>query len=60
MVNPRVPETSAGIQGKDTVENYNLLQKRLKDNGWIPVKDIIKRGIDKGSTCLRSDQDPGM
>lgn len=44
----RIPETSEGIQGEFDVAAYDLMQRRLRDKGWIETGDVIKSGIDSG------------
>jgi ubiquinone/menaquinone biosynthesis C-methylase UbiE len=48
MTRSRVPETDRGIQGQLTVEIYDQMQRRLRDNGWIETGDIVKSGITNG------------
>ena len=48
MTRSRLNETDQGIQGEFTVNLYDLMQRRLRDKGWIETKDIIKSGITKG------------
>jgi ubiquinone/menaquinone biosynthesis C-methylase UbiE len=58
MPKARVGETDSGIQGEFDVTNYNLMQRRLRDKGWIETKDIIKCGITKGM-ALEVGSGPG-
>lgn len=48
MVKPRVSETDSGITGQFECEAYDVMQRHLRDKGWIETKDIIKSGIDSG------------
>lgn len=48
MTKPRVPETDQGIQGEFTVTVYDQMQRKLRDNGWIETKDLLKSGITRG------------
>ena len=48
MTRPRVVETDSGIQGEFNVANYDELQRRLRDKGWIETRDVMKAGITKG------------
>ena len=58
MTRPRVVETDSGIQGEFNVANYDEMQRRLRDKGWIETKDIIKSGITKGC-ALEIGSGPG-
>lgn len=40
MTRLRVPETDLGIQGQFTVDICDLMQRRLRDKGWIETRDI--------------------
>lgn len=48
MTKARVVETNQGIQGEFDVSKYDLMQRRLRDKGWIETNDIIKSGIRTG------------
>ncbi|HVP93210.1 MAG TPA: methyltransferase domain-containing protein [Acidobacteriota bacterium] len=59
MVKPRVIETGEGIQDELTVEAYDIMQRHLRDRGWIETDQIIKSGIDKG-VVLEIGPGPGF
>lgn len=48
MIRPRVPETDRGIQGPGVVELYDRMQRRLRDNGWIETRDLLRHGVTSG------------
>ena len=48
MTKTRVVETDQGIQGKVTVANFDQMQKKLRDRGWIETGQIIQSGITRG------------
>jgi len=48
MTRPRVPETEQGIQGAAIVGQYDEMQRRLRDKGWLETGDIITSGITRG------------
>jgi ubiquinone/menaquinone biosynthesis C-methylase UbiE len=48
MAKPRVPETGSGITGEFTVQSYDLMQRNLRDKGWIETNLLIQQGIDSG------------
>lgn len=58
MTKPRVPETDHGIQGIDAVNDYDLLQRDLRDKGWIETSEIIRCGINEGH-ALEVGHGPG-
>jgi ubiquinone/menaquinone biosynthesis C-methylase UbiE len=43
-----VPETDSGIQGQVVVAEYDRLQRRLRDRGWLETKSLLAHGIDRG------------
>ena len=50
MVRARVPETDSGIHGQLVVADYDRMQRRLRDRGWLETKSVLAHGIDHGST----------
>jgi ubiquinone/menaquinone biosynthesis C-methylase UbiE len=48
MTKARIIETDSGIEGEFTVAIYDIMQRRLRDRGWIETSDIIQSGITKG------------
>ena len=58
MTKTRVIETNEGIQGLATVENYDILQRNMRDRKMIETKDLIGAGIVKG-TVLEVGPGPG-
>jgi ubiquinone/menaquinone biosynthesis C-methylase UbiE len=48
MAKPRVPETDSGITGEFTVKSYDLMQRNLRDKGWIETNLLIQHGIESG------------
>jgi len=48
MVKPRKIETLDGIQDFSTVADYDLLQRNMRDKGWLVTDKIIAAGIDHG------------
>jgi len=48
MVKPRIKETETGITGEFDTEAYNIMQRMLRDRGWIETKSIIDSGITQG------------
>jgi ubiquinone/menaquinone biosynthesis C-methylase UbiE len=48
MVKRRVPETGSGITGEFNVQSYDLMQRNLRDKGWIETKLLIQEGIGSG------------
>ena len=48
MTKSRIPETASGIQGQDTVELYDQMQRRLRDKGWIAISELLEGGVDHG------------
>ena len=48
MVRSRTPETDYGIVGEFACEAYNIMQRRLRDKGWIETRDVIESGINSG------------
>ena len=48
MPKSRVPETDSGITGEFTVQSYDLMQRNLRDNGWIETNLLIQEGIISG------------
>jgi len=54
----RVIETGEGIQGEFNVRTYDLMQRDLRDKGWIETNDLIKSGINSG-LALEIGSGPG-
>ena len=54
----RVPETDSGIQGQIVVAEYDRMQRRLRDRGWLETKSVLSHGIDHGH-ALEIGQGPG-
>lgn len=48
MTKPRKIETDHGIQGDFNVETYDVMQRRLRDKGWIETDAVIRSGITRG------------
>jgi ubiquinone/menaquinone biosynthesis C-methylase UbiE len=48
MPKARIVETDSGIEGEFTVATYDMMQRRLRDRGWIETNDIIQSGITEG------------
>jgi ubiquinone/menaquinone biosynthesis C-methylase UbiE len=48
MPRPRVPETDSGITGEFNVQLYDLMQRNLRDRGWMITNLLIREGIDSG------------
>jgi ubiquinone/menaquinone biosynthesis C-methylase UbiE len=48
MAKPRVPETDSGITGEFNVQSYDLMQRTLRDKGWIETKLLIQESISSG------------
>jgi len=48
MVKPRIKETDTGITGEFDTEAYNLMQRMLRDRGWMETRQIINSGITQG------------
>lgn len=44
----RVPETDSGIQGQIVVAEYDRMQRRLRDRGWLETKSLLSHGLDHG------------
>jgi ubiquinone/menaquinone biosynthesis C-methylase UbiE len=58
MTHSRIPETDHGIQGEITVTNYDLMQRHLRDKGWIETKALLENGITSGR-ALEIGHGPG-
>lgn len=58
MTKPRIQETDSGITGEFTVQSYDIMQRYLRDKGWIETNDLIRRGIDSGE-ALEIGPGPG-
>lgn len=48
MVKPRIIETFEGIQDSCTVADFDVLQRNMRDKGWIATDRIIASGIEHG------------
>lgn len=58
MIKERIPETFQGITGEFNVNDYDRMQKRMRDKKLILTDNIIKSGINKG-TVLEIGPGPG-
>ena len=58
MIKPRVPETDSGIQGEFIVDQYDQMQRKLRDRGWIETKEVLQSGI-TGGHALEVGHGPG-
>ena len=58
MFETRIPETSDGIQDEITVECYDHMQRGLRDQGHLPVEDLIRSTKD-GDCALEIGPGPG-
>jgi len=57
-VKPRIPETSDGIQDEITVEQYDHMQRGLRDDGHLPVEELV-RTTKAGDNALEIGPGPG-
>lgn len=57
-VKPRIPETSDGIQDEITVEQYDHMQRGLRDAGHLPVEELIQTSK-PGDSALEIGPGPG-
>lgn len=48
MKRNRVVETDQGIQDQLTVDDYDRMQRGMRDKGWIETRALLKRGIAHG------------
>ena len=48
MKKQRVPETDHGIIGETSVRDYDEMQRKLKNKGWIATESLILSGINSG------------
>lgn len=48
MKKERIPETNTGITGDILVQDYDEMQKKLRDRGLLETKEIVKAGIVEG------------
>lgn len=55
---PRIPETSDGIQDEITVEQYDHMQRGLRDDGRLPVEELVRRSK-PGDNALEIGPGPG-
>jgi ubiquinone/menaquinone biosynthesis C-methylase UbiE len=58
MTKPRVPETDSGIQGEFIVDQYDRMQRKLRDRGWIETEEVLQSGITNGH-ALEVGHGPG-
>jgi ubiquinone/menaquinone biosynthesis C-methylase UbiE len=58
IIKPRIPETSEGIQDEITVEQYDHMQRGLRDAGHLPVEELI-RASKPGDSALEIGPGPG-
>lgn len=58
MTKPRIPETDSGITGEFNVQSYDLMQRSLRDKGWIETNLVVQEGIASG-TALEIGPGPG-
>ena len=58
MLEKRIPETCEGITGKEKVEKYDELQKRMRDLGLLVTDAILQAGLDYGN-ALEIGPGPG-
>lgn len=54
----RIPETDQGIQGDVSVAAYDVMQRNLRDKGWIETMAVIDSGITIGHS-LEIGHGPG-
>jgi ubiquinone/menaquinone biosynthesis C-methylase UbiE len=50
QVAARVPEPQEALEGTAYIEAYHQLQLMLKRNGWLGTEELLKSGVDSGST----------
>jgi len=55
---PRIPETSDGIQDEITVEQYDHMQRGLRDAGHLPIEELIQTSK-PGDSALEIGPGPG-
>ena len=48
MIRQRIPETDIGITGEALVQDYDDMQRKLRDRGLLETRDVIKSGITCG------------
>jgi ubiquinone/menaquinone biosynthesis C-methylase UbiE len=58
MTKPRIPETNQGIQGEVTVTQYDQMQRRFRDKGWMETQALLDSGIKEGH-ALEIGHGPG-
>jgi ubiquinone/menaquinone biosynthesis C-methylase UbiE/DNA-binding MarR family transcriptional regulator len=58
MFETRIPETTDGIQDECTVEQYDEMQRGLRDQGHLPVDDLV-RYTRTGDRALEIGPGPG-
>jgi len=58
MFETRIPETSNGIQDEITVTYYDQMQRNLRDQGHLPIDDLVKNTHD-GYNALEIGPGPG-
>ncbi|MBN1194215.1 MAG: class I SAM-dependent methyltransferase [Methanomicrobiaceae archaeon] len=58
MFEQREPETDEGIQDETTVAAYEMMQKKMRDDGHLPVEALLESGIRSG-VALEIGPGPG-
>lgn len=58
MFETRIPETTEGIQDEITVYQYEHMQRDLRDQGHLPVEDLVRNTKD-GDSGLEIGPGPG-
>ncbi len=58
MFETRIPETSDGIQDEITVGSYDQMQRSLRDQGHLPVDDLVQ-STREGDHALEIGPGPG-
>ncbi len=58
MISDRIPETTQGIQDEITVQEYDLMQRGLRDHGHLPVDDLVEM-TKAGEKALEIGSGPG-
>jgi len=48
MTSPRIPETDHGIQDEATVDYYDIMQRKMRDDGHLYTPLVTGAGITKG------------
>jgi len=58
MTKTRIPETDQGIQGELIVAEYDQMQQKLRDRGWMATDALLESGITTGH-ALEIGHGPG-